>query len=149
MGTVVSNPKLRLDSMNEAKLIRSFNRAAWDDVSMTEGSELVNRIVEDMRAHGLEPDSKESELLALAEGLADRLAELEQDIEADGRTMLLTNGRVVMNPAVAESRMTRTSLAGVLSRVSMVEGREKDPQKVKASNARWARHNLAKAQRSG
>ncbi|HWY01329.1 MAG TPA: hypothetical protein VNY55_16050 [Mycobacterium sp.] len=111
---------------------------------MTEGAELVARIVADMHAHGLEPDSKEAELLALAEGLADRLAELEQDIEVDGRSMVLSSGRVVMNPAVAESRMTRTSLAGVLSRVSMVEGREKDPQKVAAAQKRWLQHNIAK-----
>lgn len=116
---------------------------------MTVGAELVARIVADMHAHGLEPDAKETELLALAEGLADRLADLEHDIEEDGRSMVLSSGRVVMNPAVAESRMSRTSLAAVLSRISMVEGRQKDPQKVHAAQVRWTQHNLAKAKRSG
>ncbi len=44
---------------------------------MSEGQELVARIVAEMAANGLEPDGKEQELLGLAEGLADRLAELE------------------------------------------------------------------------
>lgn len=102
-----------------------------------------------MAAHGLEPDAKEVELLALAEGLADRLAELEASVEAEGLSVMLNSGRLVMNPAVAESRMTRTALATVLGRVSMIEGVAKDPVKQAASRARWRAHNLAKAQRSG
>lgn len=118
-------------------------------IRMSAGAELVARIVDDMHAHGLEPDAKEQELLALAEGLADRLAELEETIELEGLSVMLSSGRTVMNPAVSESRQTRTALATVLGRVSMVEGRAKDPTKVKAAQVRWARHNLAKAQRSG
>ena len=116
---------------------------------MTEGEELVGRIVEEMRGNGLEPDAKETELLAVAEGLADRLAELEQSIQDDGLTLVLDNGRVVMNPAVAESRMIRTALATVLTKISMTEERAKDPVKQAASRARWREHNLAKAQRLG
>jgi hypothetical protein len=54
-----------------------------------------------------------------------------------------------MNTAVAESRMTRTALATVLGRVSMLEGREKDPLKVKAAQVRWRQHNIAKGRVSG
>jgi hypothetical protein len=62
--------------------------------------------------------------------------------------MVLTSGRVVMNPAVAESRMTRTSLATVLTKIFMTEAPAKDPAKQAASQARWRAHNIAKAQRS-
>lgn len=118
-------------------------------IRVSDGQDLVARVLAEMHAHGLEPDAKEQELLALAEGLADRLAELESDIEADGRTMVLNNGRVVMNPAVAESRMTRTSLATVLTKISMTEAPAKDPVKQAASQARWRAHNLAKQRMSG
>lgn len=116
---------------------------------MSVGSELVDRIVADMRAADLEPDGKERELLALAEGMADRLAELEALIEAEGISLTLRSGRVMLNPAVGEARQTRTALAGVLSRISMVEGPAKDPQKVRAAQARWLQHNIAKGRVSG
>lgn len=116
---------------------------------MGAGADLVARITAEMQANGLEPDAKETELLAVAEGLADRLADLEQDIEEDGRSMVLTSGRIVMNPAVAESRMTRTSLATVLTKISMSEAPAIDRVKQAASKARWREHNISKAQRSG
>jgi hypothetical protein len=116
---------------------------------MGAGVELVARIVADMHAHGLEPDAKETELLALAEGLANGLADLEETVEYEGLSVVLNSRRIVMNPAVTESRMTRTALATVLGRVSMEDGRAKDPLKVKAAQVRWAAHNLAKAQHSG
>jgi hypothetical protein len=118
-------------------------------IRMSEGQELVGRIVQDLKAHGLEPDAREAELLSLAEGLADRLVELEDRITEDGPSITLHSGRVVMNPAVAEARMTRTSLATVLGRVSMTEGVAKDPQRVAAAQKRWLQHNLAKARCSG
>ena len=111
---------------------------------MSAGSDLVARIVADMREHGLEPDGKERELLSLASGLADRLAELEDCIEVEGLSVVLDSGRVLMNPAVGEARQTRTSLARVLMGVSMTEGRAKDPAKVRAAQARWLEHNIAK-----
>jgi hypothetical protein len=114
---------------------------------MSAGQELVDRITAEMHAHGLEPDAKEAELLALAEGLADRLAELEASIEEDGLSLLLTNGAIRMNPAVAESRMTRTSLATVLTKISMTEAPAKNPAKQAAAQKRWLQHNIAKAQR--
>ena len=118
-------------------------------IRMGEGKELAGRIVADLRAHGLEPDARETELLSLAEGLADRLAELEAAVADKGLSVTLHSGRVVMNPAVAESRMTRTALATVLGRVSMTEGVAKDPQRVAAAQKRWLQHNLAKARGSG
>lgn len=97
----------------------------------------------------MEPDAKESELPALAEGLADRLADLEQHVEDEGLSVVLSSGRVVMNPAVAESRMTRTALTGVLVKVSMSPEPAKDPAKVAAAQKRWLAHNIAKGRVSG
>jgi hypothetical protein len=111
---------------------------------MSAGAELVDRIVAEMNAAGLEPDGKERELLSIAEGLADRLAELEVCVATDALCTVLSSGRVVANPVVAESRMTRTSLATVLGKISMDEGRAKDPQKQAAARARWLGHNIAK-----
>jgi hypothetical protein len=116
---------------------------------LTPGEELTARIVADMAEHGLEPDGKERELLTLAEGLADRLAELEDVVEREGLSVTLQSGQVVMNPAVGESRMTRAALARVLAGVSMTEGRAKDPAKVRAAQARWLEHNIAKARQRG
>ena len=116
---------------------------------MTEREALASRIVAEMAEHGLEPDAKERELLALAEGIADRLSELEDRITADGLAITLHSGRVLMNPAVAKARMTRTALASVLVKISMTEAPAKDPTKVAAAQKRWLAHNIAKAQRSG
>jgi hypothetical protein len=55
----------------------------------------------------------------------------------------------VVNPCVAESRMTRTSLATVLTKISMTEAPAKDPVKQAASRARWREHNAAKQRVSG
>jgi hypothetical protein len=118
-------------------------------IRMSEGQELVGRVVQDLKAHGLEPDARESELLSIAEALADRAEQLEQCIAQDGLSLTLKSGRVIVNPLVAEARMTRTSLATVLGRVSMVEGVAKDPQRVAAAQKRWLQHNLAKARGSG
>jgi hypothetical protein len=47
-----------------------------------------------MKSQVLEPDGREEELLALASGLADRLAELEATIGADGLTVVSKSGLV-------------------------------------------------------
>jgi hypothetical protein len=107
---------------------------------MTEDRELVSQIVAEMAEHGLEPDAKERELLALAEGIADRLSELEYRITADGLSITLHSGRVLMNPAVAKARMTRTALASVLVKISMTEAPAKHPVKQAASQTRWRAH---------
>jgi hypothetical protein len=65
--------------------------------------------------------------LSIAGGLADRLAELEACVNRDGLCTVLSSGRVVANPVVAESRMTLTSLAAVLTKISMTEAPRQEP----------------------
>ncbi|MET0997056.1 MAG: hypothetical protein ABWY20_24650 [Mycobacterium sp.] len=91
----------------------------------------------------MEPDGREIELLGLAESLADRVAELEAAIAADGLTSTSKGGLVRLHPAVAEVRQTRSALARVLSGVQMSDG-AKDPVKQAAAQARWRSHNEAK-----
>lgn len=109
----------------------------------TPGVALVTRIRADMKAEGLEPDGREVELLAIAEGLADRLAELEAAIKADGLSSTSKGGIVRLHPAVAEARQTRTSLARVLAGIQMTDD-SRDPTKQKAAQSRWRAHNAAK-----
>jgi hypothetical protein len=111
---------------------------------MSDGAASVKRIVDEMAAYGLEPDTKERELLGIAEGMADRLADLEACVSWDGLCTVLTSGRVVANPVVAESRMTRTALASVLGKVSMTEGPAKNLAKQAGAQKRWLAHNIAK-----
>jgi hypothetical protein len=116
---------------------------------MSEGRELVDRILDEMAVLGLEPDAKESELLSIAEALANRAEQLEERIAEDGLSITLNSGRVVVNPLVAEARMTRTSLATVLTKISMTEAPAKDPAKQASAQARWRAHNIAKGRMTG
>ena len=85
----------------------------------TVGKRLVARIVNDMAANGLEPDAKERELLALAEGLVDQLDGLRKAVAAEGPTTVLESGRVVINAAVPAINTTSLALAKVLAQVQM------------------------------
>lgn len=105
---------------------------------------MVARIVADMRLQGLEPDGKESELLGLAEGLQDRILELEAAISAEGLTTVSKSGVVHLHPAVSECRQTRAVLARTLAQIQMADD-VRDPVKQKAAQARWREHNKAKA----
>lgn len=84
-------------------------------VSGSTGAALVTRIRAEMAAEGLEPDGREVELLALAESLADRIAELEEAIVTEGLTTVTKTGLVRLHPGVAECRQTRAALARVLA----------------------------------
>jgi hypothetical protein len=111
----------------------------------TPGKALVARIVADMAARGLEPDAKERELLALAEGLADQLDGLRQAVASEGYTSTLESGRVVINAAVPAINTTSLALAKVLGVVNMSDQPPINVVKQRASKARWRQHNLAKA----
>ena len=107
------------------------------------GAALVARIRSEMKSQGLEPDGREEELLTLAEGLQDRIVELESAIAADGLTSVSKTGVVHLHPAVHESRQTRAALARVLSGIQM-EDSSKNAVKQAAAQTRWRQHNLAK-----
>jgi len=106
------------------------------------GAALVARIRAEMAAEDLEPDGREIELLAIAEGLQDRICELEGLIAGEGMSSTSKSGVVHLNPAVGEARQTRSALARVLG--IQMQRDVKDPVKQRAAQARWSRHNAAK-----
>ena len=111
----------------------------------TPGKALVARIIADMGARGLEPDAKERELLALAEGLADQLDGLRQAVATEGYSTTLETGRIVANPAVGLINSTSLALKNVLAAVNMTDQPPINLVKQRASKARWRAHNAAKA----
>jgi len=111
----------------------------------TSGKALVRRIIADMSRRGLEPDAKERELLALAEGLADQLDGLRRSVSAEGYTSVLDSGRVVINAAVPAINTTSLALTKVLAAINMTDQPPVNLVKQRASKARWRAHNQAKA----
>jgi hypothetical protein len=107
------------------------------------GAELVQRIVDDMAAHGLEPDQRDRELFDVIADIADEIQQLKAVVDAEGRTAVLRDGRVTMHGAVVELRLQRAALAKLLSGLSM-DTSGKNPVKQKAAMTRWAAHNAAK-----
>ena len=81
----------------------------------------MGRIVADLKAYGLEPDGREVDFLAIAERLADRLAEIEAAVGAEVLYSRLSGGRIVAKPLVAEARMTSGALTRVLSGIGVDE----------------------------
>jgi hypothetical protein len=112
------------------------------------GAALVARIRAEMKSGDLEPDTREEELLTLAEGLQDRIIELELAIAEDGLTSVSRTGVVHLHPAVAESRQTRAALTRVLASIQMEES-SKDAVKQAAAQSRWRQHNDAKERMRG
>ncbi len=109
------------------------------------GDLLVERIVTDLAEHqSLEPDQRERELLGVIAAIADEIEELKRTVEAEGRTVVLKDGRVVMHGAVVELRLQRGALAKLLAALKLDAG-GKDPVKQHAANVRWRSHNAAKA----
>lgn len=113
------------------------------------GKALIERIVGDMAARGLQPDAKERELLTLAETLADQLDGLRTSVKQHGYSTTLESGRIVANPAVAQINQTSLALAKVLAQVNMTDQPPVNRVKQRASQARWRAHNEAKARWEG
>lgn len=109
----------------------------------TAGAALVERIVADMAARGLQPDAKERELLAVAEKLADQLDALERDVAANGVTVTIDSGRIVANPSVSGINQTSRALAAVLGQISMTTDPAVDRNRQRAAQARWAAKKAA------
>lgn len=116
---------------------------------MSAGRALVERIIQDMAARGLEPDAREREQLTVAEGLANQIEELKNDVQVLGYSSRLKSGRVVMHPAVAEIRQASATLSKVLSAIDMGEGLPVNRTKQAAAQARWRAHNDAKRAQQG
>lgn len=105
------------------------------------GDSLVAAIVAEMKSNGLEPDSREEELLNVARRLADRLEVLDQLVARDGVSRKLKDGTVRLHPGLAESRQIEAVLTRCLAGVQLEES-YKNPTKQRAANARWSAHRL-------
>jgi hypothetical protein len=113
------------------------------------GKQLVERITADMQSRGLRPDAKESELLTVAEVLADQLAGLRRQVRAQGYSTTLKTGRIVENPAVALINSTAKELKNVLCGVQMDIAAPVNAAKQRAAQTRWREHNIAKTRLEG
>ena len=99
-----------------------------------------------MAEQGLIPTSVDEEHLATAKDLADRIERLQRMVARDGESRKV-DGRIVLHPALAEIRQCESVLTRVVSGISTMEAAPKNPAKVKAAQARWRSHNLAKVER--
>jgi hypothetical protein len=109
-------------------------------LNLSAGEIMVAAIVAEMKEEGVEPDSKETQLLATASKIVNHLTALEKLIETDGE-MLDVGGVKKLHPALSEHRQTAISLTKVLQAIVIGDtqsGSVKNPQKVKAANVRWA-----------
>jgi hypothetical protein len=109
------------------------------------GKRLVASIVDDMRAHRLQPDAKELALLQVAGDLADQLEGLKRSINRDGYTTELKSGRLVVHPAVSQMRQVSATMAQVLQGVSMSAEPAVDRRRQRAANMRWKAVHAARA----
>lgn len=115
-------------------------------VQPSRGDSLVAAIVAEMKSNGLEPDSREEELLNVARRLADRLQVLDQLVARDGVSRTLKDGTVRLHPGLAESRQIEAVLTRALAGIQLEES-HKNPTKQRAANARWSAHRLKAASR--
>jgi hypothetical protein len=106
------------------------------------GQGLVDRIVADLEAQGLEPDSKDAELLDVAADIVDRIAVLEAAVEADGLSTTLKDGRIVLHPAICEIRQQHLVLVRTLKMIQTEPADTKDPKKVRAAQEMWRQRRV-------
>jgi hypothetical protein len=108
------------------------------------GELLVERVLADMAEHHLEPDQRDRELFSVVADIANEIESLKAVVEAEGRTVVLRDGRATMHGAVVELRLQRAALAKLLSSLKLDPAITKDPTKQYAANVRWRAHNEAK-----
>ena len=107
------------------------------------GAELVTRIRQEMGEQGLIPTSIEEELLALAHGLAERIAVLQAVIAVDGERVIV-KGRPMMHPALAEVRQCESTLGRILGGITTMDTEPiREPAKQRAAHSRWRRSQMA------
>jgi len=106
------------------------------------GRALVDRIVADLAAQDLEPDSKDTELLAVASDIVDRIAVLEKAVAADGLSVTLKDGRILLHPGICEIRQQHIVLVKTLNMVQTEPRDTKDPKKVRAAQTMWRNQKM-------
>jgi hypothetical protein len=104
------------------------------------GEQLVASILQDLKAEGLEPDSREMALLDRARVAADQIEALEETIEKGGLTYVDDKGVRRPSTLLAEVRQQVIILTRCLNGIQFDagEGSQKDPSKVRAGNTSWA-----------
>lgn len=106
----------------------------------TAGDLLVEKVIEDLHAQNLCPDSREAELLERARRCADNIEELESLVAKHGRTYLDKNGVVRPNTMLAEIRLQTQLLRQCLDGIEFntPASHVKNAAKQRAGNASWA-----------
>ncbi|MCX4095335.1 hypothetical protein [Nocardia sp. alder85J] len=107
------------------------------------GDLLVDTLLADIDEADLEVDSRGRELLETIRQLRDRMESLQQVIAEDGERSVSASGIVRLHPGIAEYRAHARTLALLVARVN-VDSPNKDADKVKAAESRWAVHNAGK-----
>jgi predicted ArsR family transcriptional regulator len=115
---------------------------------VSRGEALVVRLRGEMSEQGLIPTSGEEELLAVARDLGDRIERLQKLVAADGERRKQRDGRIIIHPCLSEIRQCEATLARVVGGIQTMEDSPKNGAKVKAAQARWRTHNIAKAGRA-
>jgi hypothetical protein len=107
-------------------------------MSASRGDRLVAAILAEMAGEGCVPTAQESELLAVARELADRLDRLEAALGTDGELLTSSTGVQKVHPAAVEHRQASMALARVLGGVVVTDSSAgKRPVKQRAAAARW------------
>jgi hypothetical protein len=103
------------------------------------GDELVSKILADLEAEGIEPDSRETELLEQARDMTDRIAELKELVMVHGSTIIDKQGNVRPSPLLSEIRQSTIVLTRCLNGVNMYANPVEmpDPRKQRAGQASW------------
>ena len=111
-------------------------------IQASSGQDLVDRIMADLEAQGLEPDSKDTELLDVAADIVDRIAVLEAAVEADGLSATLKDGRIALHPAICEIRQQSIVLVKTLNAIQTEPPGTKNPKKVAAAQEMWRQRRV-------
>lgn len=104
------------------------------------GQRLTGAILADLEMQDLEPDARETELLARAAAAADRIEALESIVAADGETYRNKAGVVCPSPLLQEIRAQDGILLAALRGIKLEPGKTpggKDMVKSRAGQASW------------
>jgi hypothetical protein len=104
------------------------------------GQRLTGAILADLEMQDLEPDARETALLARAATAADRIEALEALVAAEGETFVNKAGVRCPSPLLAEIRLQDSLLMQALRGIKMDAPRTaagKDAAKSRAGQASW------------
>ena len=106
----------------------------------TAGEQLTSAILADLEMQDLEPDARETALLARAAQAADRIEALEALVASEGATFRNKAGVLCPSPLLAEIRLQDQVMASALAKIKMEPAKTaagKSAQHSKAGQASW------------